>query len=59
MQKKVLQNLLCDMPITFKSGIINGILHFKCETEQHVEQLQTLPENNSREMEHEMFLLIK
>lgn len=47
------------MPITFKSGIINGILHFKCEIEQHVEQLQTLPENNSREMEHEMFLLIK
>lgn len=47
------------MPITFKSGIINGILHFKCEIEQHVEQLQTLPENNSREMEHEKFLLIK
>lgn len=47
------------MPITFKSGIINGILHFKCEIEQYVEQLQTSSENNSRKMEHEKFLLIK
>lgn len=58
MAKKGLQNLLCDMPITFKSGIINGILHFKCEIEHYVEQLQT-SENNSRKMEHKKFLLMK